>query len=72
MGAVQVKYAFSKEKDQSHGAAYVADRMMENKDDFVEMWRAGARVYICGSRAFVESLYEAVLRISDEGERYNR
>jgi cytochrome P450/NADPH-cytochrome P450 reductase len=68
MGAVEVKYAFSKEKEKSGGCAYVSDRMLSCKDDVIEMWRAGARVYVCGSRGFAESLHPATRRIFEEAK----
>jgi cytochrome P450/NADPH-cytochrome P450 reductase len=69
IGAVEVKYAFSKEKEKSGGCAYVSDRMMESKDDLMEMWRTSARVYVCGSRGFAESLHPAVRHISEEARK---
>lgn len=68
IGAVEVKYAWSKEKDQSDGCAYVSDRILKSKDDVAEMWRAGARVYVCGSRAFAE----AARQMFEEATRANR
>ena len=68
-GAVEVKYAFSKEKDMSHGCAYVSDRMVSCKTEVVEMWHGGARVYVCGSRGFAESLHPATRRIFEEARK---
>jgi cytochrome P450/NADPH-cytochrome P450 reductase len=68
MGAVEVKYAFSKESEKSGGCAYVFDRMVSCKDDVAEMWRAGARIYVCGSRGFAESLRPAARRVFEEAK----
>jgi cytochrome P450/NADPH-cytochrome P450 reductase len=68
IGAVEVKYAFSKESEKSDGCAYVSDRMVRCKDDVIEMWRAGARIYVCGSRGFAESLRPAARRIFEEAK----
>ena len=66
IGAVEVKYAFSKEKEKSDGCAYVSDRMVKSKDEVVKMWRTGARIYVCGSREFAESLQPATVRIFED------
>jgi cytochrome P450/NADPH-cytochrome P450 reductase len=68
IGAVEVKYAFSKEKEESGGCAYVSDRMLSCTDDIIEMWRTGARIYVCGSRGFAESLHPATRRIFEEAK----
>lgn len=72
MGAVEVNYAFSKEKNRSAGCAYVSDRTVESKDDFFGIWRAGPRVYICGSRGFSGIWYAGAVRILKGGERFHR
>ena len=69
-GAVEVKYAFSK-KDMSEGCACVSHRMVNCKDEVVEMWQAGARVYVCGSRRFAESLRPYTRRIFEELRKVN-
>ena len=66
LGAVDVRYAFSKDSQHSEGCAHVADRMLRDMDDIVEVWRAGARVYVCGSRAFEQSLHEPAAKIFTE------
>jgi cytochrome P450 / NADPH-cytochrome P450 reductase len=66
LGAVDARYAFSNEKDHSAGCAYVAERMVQSRDDVVDLWRSGARVYICGSRSFAESLYPAAMSIFEQ------
>ena len=63
LGAVDVRYAFSKDAAHSSGCAHVADRMLKDMDDVVEQWRAGARVYVCGSRGFEQRLREPAVEI---------
>ena len=64
LGAVDVRYAFSRSPHASDGCAHVADRMRRDRDDLVRLWRAGARVYVCGSRAFAESVRDAARAIA--------
>lgn len=47
-GAVEVRYAFSKEWERSEGCRYVQDRMLKDKEDVLRMWRDGAKVFVCG------------------------
>lgn len=57
-GAVDLRYAYSREPHHadSRGCKYIQDRMWQDKDDVSEMWRAGAKVFICGSPAMVEGV----------------
>ena len=58
-GVVDVRYAFSKEKINSEGCKYISDRMVHDSDSILNLWRQGARVYVCGSRHVAESVKEA-------------
>ncbi|KAK0392517.1 hypothetical protein NLU13_2012 [Sarocladium strictum] len=51
MGAVDMRRAYSRAADQSHGCKHVQDRMWADREDVVELWRRDAKVYVCGSRA---------------------
>lgn len=66
MGAVQVYRTFSQCKEKSGGFGYVHEMLMEHKDELLEMWDQGARVYVCGSRGLGESTKEACLKIARE------
>lgn len=52
LGAVDVRYAFSKEPNHklAQGCKYVGDRLMKDIDDARELWQKGTRIYFCGSR----------------------
>lgn len=63
-GVVEVRYAFSKEKDASEGCAYVPDRMLHDADDIVSLWRSDARGYVCGTRKFAEGIRGAATKIA--------
>jgi cytochrome P450/NADPH-cytochrome P450 reductase len=50
IGAVDVRYAFSREPGGSEGCRYVQDRVLRDRKDVVELWDRGAKFYVCGSR----------------------
>ncbi|KAK4888228.1 hypothetical protein LTR27_012838 [Elasticomyces elasticus] len=65
-GAVSIRYAFSREPDASEGCKYIQDRMLKDKDDVRKLWRAGAKVFTCGSPAVAEGIGAAALQILKE------
>lgn len=69
LGAVDVRYAFSRAPDASEGCAYVQDRLLRDGADVTAMWDAGARFYICGSRAVARGVGEAASRLIAERAR---
>lgn len=52
-GAVDIRYAFSRE-EESHGCKHVQDRMMRDKEDIFRLWDEGAKVSVCGSPPLAE------------------
>lgn len=48
LGAVCVRWAFSRPSDGSPGR-YVQDRMLEDRKELVDLFEQGARIYVCGS-----------------------
>ena len=61
-GVVDIRYAFSREPEASKGCKYVAERLEKIPDDaeqLINLWRQGARVYVCGSREFEKSVGSA-------------
>lgn len=58
-GVVDIRYAFSQEPDASDGCKYVPDRMLKQPDEIINLWRAGARVYLCGGRKFSQGVRKA-------------
>jgi cytochrome P450/NADPH-cytochrome P450 reductase len=50
LGAVDVSYAYSRAPEKSDGCKYVQDRILHDKDRVSELWRAGAQIYVCGSK----------------------
>jgi cytochrome P450 / NADPH-cytochrome P450 reductase len=63
-GVVDVRYAFSREKQASCDCSYVQDRMLHDAQDLVALWRSGARAYVCGTRKFSEGVRDAAGRIA--------
>jgi cytochrome P450/NADPH-cytochrome P450 reductase len=50
IGAVDVRYAFSRDPDASEGCKYVQDRVLRDREDVFALWDRGAKIYVCGSR----------------------
>ncbi|KAJ4249793.1 hypothetical protein NW762_012135 [Fusarium torreyae] len=65
-GAVDVRRAYSR-----HGEAcrYVQDRIWQDKEDFIELWEKGAKVYVCGSRVMADSVREVMIKVKIEMEK---
>jgi cytochrome P450/NADPH-cytochrome P450 reductase len=58
MGAVELRYAFSRESERSLGCKYVQDRMRAAEDELHEAWANDAKVYVCGSAKVGEAVSE--------------
>ncbi len=63
-GVVDIRYAFSQENEASNECAYVPERMIQDAEDIITIWRNGARVYVCGARKFSEGIREAAGKIA--------
>ena len=66
LGAVDVRYAFSKEPESSEGCKYVQDRMIKDKKDVYELWDEGAKFYTCGSREVAQEVGSAARKLVKE------
>lgn len=69
LGAVDVRYAFSRAPAASAGCAYVQDRLLHDRADVAAMWDAGARFYICGGRAVARGVGAVASRLIAERAR---
>lgn len=58
LGAVDVRWAYSRPADGSAGQ-HVQDRMLEDREELVEMFEQGARIYVCGSTGVGNGVREA-------------
>jgi cytochrome P450/NADPH-cytochrome P450 reductase len=66
MGAVSLRFAFSRQSEQSHGCKYVQDRVYHDRAGVVEQFEAGAKLFVCGSRAVGDGAQEVLIRIAKE------
>ncbi|KAI9152174.1 P450 family fatty acid hydroxylase [Paramyrothecium foliicola] len=64
--SVDVRYAFSRQSQESRGHKYVQDAVWADRHELAKMWEDGARVYVCGGRPVSQSVKETVRRIYRE------
>jgi cytochrome P450 / NADPH-cytochrome P450 reductase len=62
-GAVDLRYAFSRASEESQECKYVQDRIWRDRKDMVDMWRKGAKFYVCGSRRVANEIEDVSIRI---------
>ncbi|KAJ9314762.1 hypothetical protein DTO271D3_5008 [Paecilomyces variotii] len=79
LGAVRVRWAYSRPEDGSKGQ-YVQDLMRTDREELVQLFESGARVYVCGSTAagnairdvckevYLEKRRERIRTIKEMGE----
>ncbi|KAK5110979.1 hypothetical protein LTR85_000689 [Meristemomyces frigidus] len=70
-GAIDIRYAFSRQPESSEGCRYVQDRLLKDKADVLQMWQNGARFFTCGSPEVSEGLSRVAQQILVE-ERAQR
>lgn len=63
LGAVDVRYALSQQTEKSEGCKYVQDRLWKDRGAVVELFDAGARVYVCGSSKVGEAVRNTAIKI---------
>ncbi|KAK8116412.1 uncharacterized protein PG998_004693 [Apiospora kogelbergensis] len=65
LGAVDVRYAFSRDVDskEGNGCRYVQDRLLRDRADVLEMWDQGARIYVCGGSHMAKGVGQAASQI---------
>ncbi|EPE06594.1 bifunctional p-450 nadph-p450 reductase [Ophiostoma piceae UAMH 11346] len=71
VGAVDVRRAYSRaqsdaEKKEAESCKYVQDRLYHDRAVMKDLWKKGARMYVCGSRQVGEGVKEIVLNIRRE------
>ncbi|KAG6364457.1 hypothetical protein INS49_006058 [Diaporthe citri] len=66
-GAVDIRHAYSRQgaRPDDH-LGYVRDRVWADRDELVQIWEDGAKVYVCGSRAVSHGVRDVVQRIYRE------
>ncbi|OHW95197.1 cytochrome p450 [Colletotrichum incanum] len=68
-GAVSVRRAFSRDADKSEGCKYVQDRIWRDREELVDLWKQGAKAYVCGSRRVAESAKEIMIKLKAEMDK---
>lgn len=71
-GAVEIRYAFSRDVESSNGAKYVQERFWDDREDVLEYFRQGAKVFVCGNGKMSDGVKEAAkkmhkLRLKEQG-----
>jgi cytochrome P450/NADPH-cytochrome P450 reductase len=67
IGAVSMRYAFSKAPEKSEGCKYVQDRVWNDRADARELWQKGARIFVCGNNTVGEEIREVMIKTFLEG-----
>lgn len=66
LGAVSLRFAFSRQTEDSEGCKYVQDRLYHNRAEIVKLFDDGAKLFVCGSRAVGDGVQETLIRIAKE------
>ncbi|KAI5248664.1 cytochrome P450 [Aureobasidium subglaciale] len=62
-GAVKILRAYSRKPEASGGSKYAQDALWEHRKEALELWDAGSRVYVCGSRGLERSVQQVCQKI---------
>lgn len=62
-GAVDVRYAYSRDPENSNGAKYVQDRFWADREDVMHYFHSGAKVFICGSGKVADGVKDASVKM---------
>ena len=62
-GAVDVRYAYSRDPASSNGAKYVQDRLWADREDVMRFFHSGAKVFVCGSGRVAEGVKDASVKM---------
>ncbi|KAL7275682.1 hypothetical protein RUND412_001369 [Rhizina undulata] len=66
LGAVEIRYAFSRETENSEGCKYVQDRLWYDRDEASSLFDQGAKVFVCGSAVVGEAVGSTCKKIYAE------
>lgn len=62
-GVVSLRQVYSRAPEKSEGCKYVQDRLWNDRNEIMELWDRGAKVYVCGSRALGNETTEMFVKI---------
>jgi len=65
-GVVDVRYAYSRGDGRDGFPGYVQDRLWAEREELVDMWDQGGRMYVCGSKAVSVGCKEVVRNVYRE------
>ncbi|KAL0949758.1 hypothetical protein HGRIS_009796 [Hohenbuehelia grisea] len=63
LGVVDVRPAFSKSPANSKDCKYIQDRVWHDREDVVQAYRAGAKLFACGSGAIAKEVKQKLIAI---------
>jgi cytochrome P450/NADPH-cytochrome P450 reductase len=66
LGAVSLRYAFSRAPSSSEGCRYVQDRLYHDRKEVVELFEAGAKLFVCGGREVGKGVEDVCLKMARE------
>lgn len=66
MGAVSIRPAYSRDPASSENCKYVQDRLYHNRTEIVELFDAGAKLFVCGSSEVGNGVQEVLIKIAKE------
>lgn len=66
LGAVSLRYAFSRTPEKSEGCKHVQDRLYHDRKEIVELFDQGAKLFVCGSRDVGKGVEDMCLKIAKE------
>ena len=62
-GAVDIRYAYSRDLESSNGAKYVQDRFWADREDVIHYLRSGAKVFVCGKGKVADGVKDASVKM---------
>lgn len=69
MGAVEIHHAFSQAPEHSNGHKHVDDALKADRELLKQLWKDGARVYVCGSRGVGDAVKQIAIDVRTEDRR---
>lgn len=62
-GAVDIRYAYSRSPESSNGARYVQDRFWDDREEVIQYFNQGAKIFICGHGRVAEGVNKMVIKM---------
>jgi cytochrome P450/NADPH-cytochrome P450 reductase len=66
LGAVSVRYAYSRSPSDSADCKHVQDRLYHDRKEVVELFEGGAKLFVCGSRDVGDGVQKTCMQIAKE------